>query len=258
MSDPPEEEPLQINSGRTETSRRSEQAKALRILYPGQITYSSAQISGRLVDKPTQLNVNPNTPEAPLSLARFTSTRVAHSHIHMVQKLRILESNMDNERDDEPNSLNQAMHRTDWLKWKDVIQAEYDSLIENDIWELTSIPENRHVITGQCCFKLKKDRNGQILKYKTRWVAHGSKQEKGVDLVKIFAAVVKPMSYKCLFGFSVKWGYKIRQMDVVTAFLYGFLDEIIYIKQPHLFEPTPELVCCLRKALYRLKQAPQV
>ena len=76
--------------------------------------------------------------------------------------------------------------------------------------------------------------------------------------METFAAVVKPMSYKCLFGVSVKRGYKIRQMDVVTAFLYGFLDEVIYVEQPHLFELRPELVCRLHKALYGLKQAPQV
>ncbi len=255
VSDPPEEKPLEINSGSTVTTRRSERARAPRTLYPGQITYGSAPISRRLVDKPTQSNLNPNTPEISSSLARFTSTRVAQSRIQMVQILRMLESNIDNEGDIEPNSLNQAMHRTDWLKWKEALQAKYDSIIENETWKLTSMPENRQLITGRWVFKLKKDRNGQILKYKARWVAHGFKQEEGVDFVETFAAVVKPMSYKCLFGVSVKCGYKIRQMDVVTAFLYGFLDEIIYIEQPHLFELNPELVCRLRKALYGLKQA---
>lgn len=66
------------------------------------------------------------------------------------------------------------------------------------------------------------------------------------------------MSYKCLFAVNVKQGYKIRQMDVVTAFLYSFLDEIIYVEQPYLFELNPKLVCRLRKVLYRLKQALQV
>ena len=46
------------------------------------------------------------------------------------------------------------------------MQAEYDSLIDNETWKPTSEPENQHVITGQCCFKLKKDYNGHILKYK--------------------------------------------------------------------------------------------
>ncbi len=95
------------------------------------------------------------------------------------------------------------MHPTDCLKWKEAIQAEYHSPIENGAWELMSMLENRQVITGQWCFRLKKDRNGQILKYKARWVAHRFKQEEKVDFVETFAAVVKPISYKCLFGVSV-------------------------------------------------------
>ncbi len=61
----------------------------------------------------------------------------------------MLESKIDNEEDDRPNLFNQAIHRTDWLKWKDGIQAEYDSFIENKTLELTSMLENRQVITGR-------------------------------------------------------------------------------------------------------------
>lgn len=76
--------------------------------------------------------------------------------------------------------------------------------------------------------------------------------------METFTAVVKPISYKYLFEVSVKCGYKIRQMNIVTIFLYGFFDEIIYIKQFHLFNIDSELVYQLRKALYRLQQAPQI
>ncbi len=72
------------------------------------------------------------------------------------------------------------------------------------------------------------------------------------------AAVVKLISYKCLVGVSVKRGYKIGQMDVVTTFLYRFLDEVIYIEQSDLLKLDLKLVCHLRKAIYKLKQAPQV
>lgn len=94
----------------------------------------------------------------------------------MVQTLRMLEANFLNEGDDEPSTLKQAMRRSDWPKWKEAMQAEYGSLIENETWELTPAPENRQVITGRWCFKLKKDCNGHILKYKARWVAHGFKR----------------------------------------------------------------------------------
>lgn len=51
-----------------------------------------------------------------------------------------------------------------------------------------------------------------------------------MDLVKTFAAIVKPILYKGLFGVSVKQKYKIWQMDIITTFLYRFLEKIIYIK----------------------------
>ncbi len=84
------------------------------------------------------------------------------------------------------------------------MQAEYDSLMENETWEITPLPENRQVMTGQSFFKLKKDRDGRVLKCKARWVAHGLKQQEGIDFMETFAEVVKPMSYKCFFGVSVK------------------------------------------------------
>ena len=80
----------------------------------------------------------------------------------------MLKATTDNKGNDEPSTLKQAMQRSDWLKWKETMQAEYNSLIENETWELTAMPKNRQVITGRWCFKLKKDRNNQIMKYKVR------------------------------------------------------------------------------------------
>ena len=111
---------------------------------------------------------------------------------------------------------------------------------------------------GKWCFKLKKHRFEHILKYKARWIAHGYLPEGGLDYVETFVAVVKLMSYKCLFAMGVKRGYRIRHMNVVTAFLYCFLDEVIYMEQSHLFATELDKVCKLIKALYGLKQVPHI
>ncbi len=87
---------------------------------------------------------------------------------------------------------------------------------------------------------------------------HVYKQKEDLDYVETFAAVVKPMSYKSLLAVGVKRGYLIRHMNVVTAFLYRFLDQVIYIEQPHLFTTKLDKVCKLIKALYGLKRAPHV
>ncbi len=59
-------------------------------------------------------------------------------------------------------------------------------------------------------------------------------------------------------GMSTKIGYQIHQIDIITAFLYGFLDEEIYIMQPTMFEDGTTWVCFFKRALYGLKQAPWV
>ena len=61
------------------------------------------------------------------------------------------------------------------------------------------------------------------------------------------------MSWKSIIGMSAKKGYRIYQMNVITAFLYGFLDEKIYIIQPIIFENDTTWVYFLKKALYDLK-----
>ncbi len=62
----------------------------------------------------------------------MTSTRTAQSNDYMVQTLIMLESNLDNKGDDKPNTFKQAIRRLDWLKWREAMQVEYDSLIKNE------------------------------------------------------------------------------------------------------------------------------
>ena len=233
----------------TEGPRRSARAPQPRKLFSGDVAYK------KRIPKGGEINMAVGQNDC---LRKFTTTRVAKSHMHMVMVLQNLQSNSDTEGPDEPRTLKEAMARPDWPKWLQAMKNEYASHVENGTWDLTVLPDGRKVITGRWVFRLKKDRFGNVIKYKARWVVHGYKQQEGLDYLETFAAVVKPMSYKCLFALSVKRGYKIRHMDVVTAFLYGFLDEEIYVEQPHLFAEDPSLVCRLRKALYGLKQAPQV
>jgi hypothetical protein len=64
---------------------------------------------------------------------------------------------------------------------------------------------------------------------------------------------------RILLAFSVAKGFKLYQMDVKSAFLNGFLEEEVYVKQPPGFECAefPHKVYRLTKALYGLKQAPR-
>jgi hypothetical protein len=63
-----------------------------------------------------------------------------------------------------------------------------------------------------------------------------------------------------MFAVAAHFGLTVYQMDVVTAFLNADLDEEIYMSQPPGLPPKlkahgEEMVLCLHKSIYGLKQA---
>jgi Reverse transcriptase (RNA-dependent DNA polymerase) len=76
--------------------------------------------------------------------------------------------------------------------------------------------------------------------------------------LEIFAPVVMHASIYILFTIATTEYLKIHQMNVVSAFLAGDIDEEVYIEQPEGFEQGEDLICFLNKALYGLKQALRV
>jgi hypothetical protein len=97
-------------------------------------------------------------------------------------------------------------------------------------------------------------------RFKARLVIKGFLQRHGIDYNEIFAPVLRMEVLRLLLTIAAMLDFEIRQMDVKTAFLKGFLDEEIYMEQPEGFVvPGKEhLVCKLKKSLYGLEQAPRV
>ncbi|GKF20856.1 retrovirus-related pol polyprotein from transposon TNT 1-94 [Tanacetum coccineum] len=115
------------------------------------------------------------------------------------------------------------------------------------------------VLTLKWIYKVKLDEQGGILKNKARLVAHGYRQEKGIDFEESFALVTRLEAIRIFLTFAAHMNMVVYQMDVKTAFLNGNLWEEVYVSQPDGFvDPdNPNHVYKLKKALYRLKQAPR-
>jgi hypothetical protein len=98
-----------------------------------------------------------------------------------------------------------------------------------------------------------------VVRNKSRFVAQGYSQKEGIDYEVTFALVARLEAIRILLAFSAAKGFKLYQMDVKSAFLNGFLEEKVYVKEPPGFESAefPHRVYRLRKALYGLKQAPR-
>ena len=98
----------------------------------------------------------------------------------------------------------------------------------------------------------KKDEN----LFKSRLVVRGFQQEEYVE--NIYAPVTKMQSLKILLSYCVRFGLKIEQMDVETAFLNGKINSEIYVEQPEGFmTKSEEYVCKLNKTLYGLRESPR-
>lgn len=94
-------------------------------------------------------------------------------------------------------------------------------------------------------------------------VAKGFKQRYGidyeVDYEDTFSLVVKAATIRMILSIVVSSGWSLCQLDVHNDFLHGELEEEVFMRQPPGYESSssPNFVCKLDKALYRLKQAPR-
>lgn len=154
----------------------------------------------------------------------------------------------------DPLTVNEALSGPNAKEWKEAMDEEYKSLLENDTWETTTLPADKHVIPCKWVYKIKRNENGETVKFKARLVIKGCSQRPGIDYTEVFSPVVRLASLRYLFALAVKYDLDICQMDAVSAFLQGDIEEEIYMKQPPLYE-SGEKVCKLKKSLYGLKQA---
>ena len=136
---------------------------------------------------------------------------------------------------------------------------EYDSLIENDTWDLVELPAGRKTVGCRWVFKVKYKNNGQVERFKARLVAKGYTQRYGIDYDETFSPVVRFASIRTVLAVALEKNMIIHQMDVETAFLNGLLNEDIYMVQPegYAISGKENLVCKLKKSLYGLKQSPR-
>uniref|UniRef100_A0A2A4JV98 Uncharacterized protein n=1 Tax=Heliothis virescens TaxID=7102 RepID=A0A2A4JV98_HELVI len=154
----------------------------------------------------------------------------------------------------EPQSVEEALSGPMAKEWKDAMNSEFESLLQNNTWTLVTLPENKRVIPCKWVFKMKTNANGEVVRYKARLVIKGFAQKKGIEYNEVFAPVVRHTSIRYLFALAVKYNLYVEQMDAVTAFLQGDIDTEIYMNQPPSYEHGQE-VCKLNKSIYGLKQA---
>ncbi|GJV65537.1 putative ribonuclease H-like domain-containing protein [Tanacetum coccineum] len=124
---------------------------------------------------------------------------------------------------------------------------------------LVDLPYGKRAIGTKWVYMNKKDERGIVIKNKARLVAQGYTQEEGIDYDEIFAPVARIEAIRLFLAYASFKYFIVYQMDVKSAFLYGKIEEEVYVCQPLGFEDPefPDRVYKVEKALYGLHQAPR-
>jgi hypothetical protein len=159
---------------------------------------------------------------------------------------------------DEPRSWNEAMDSIDAKQWQAAAEDEMRSLEKAKVFHLVPRSSTRgRVVTSKWVFKIKRLADGSIDRYKARLVARDFTQQAGIDYDETFAPVAKFQWIRTILALAAMNDLELHQMDVKTAFLYGSLEETVYMEQPQGFERGMDMVWKLDRSLYGLKQAPR-
>ena len=106
------------------------------------------------------------------------------------------------------------------------------SLHDNHTWDLVKRPAGSKLVSCKWIFKRKQCIPGvEQGRFKARLVARGFTQREGIDYNDVFSPIVKHRSIRILLSMVAKFDLELEQMDVKTAFLYGELEETIYLRQ---------------------------
>ncbi|GKB50637.1 putative ribonuclease H-like domain-containing protein, partial [Tanacetum coccineum] len=145
------------------------------------------------------------------------------------------------------------------LAFVDAMQEELLQFKIKKVWILVDLPKGKKTIGLKWVYRNKKDKRGVVVRNKARLVAQGHRQEEGIDYDEVFAPVARIEAIRIFLAFASYIGFTVYQMDVKSAFLYGTIDEEVYVSQPPGFiDPMyPKKVYKVVKALYGLHQAPR-
>ena len=91
----------------------------------------------------------------------------------------------------------------------------------------TDVPKDRRLIGCKWIFKIKRDGT-----YRARLLALGYSQVPGVDFTDSFAPVVHDVTFRVALTRMMVEDLNCMLMDVETAFLYGEIEEEIYMEVP--------------------------
>ena len=159
-------------------------------------------------------------------------------------------------RERKPTNFQEAWnHKNDEMKkrWRDAIRKEFRDMTRRGVWKnykKKDIPAGRQCIKNKWVFECK--RSGV---FRARLVACGYSQIPGVDFTESYAPVINDVTWRILLAIMILQKLKGKIIDVETAFLYGELEEEIYMESPEGLGHGEDDCVKLERSIYGLVQS---
>ncbi|GJV44612.1 putative ribonuclease H-like domain-containing protein [Tanacetum coccineum] len=134
---------------------------------------------------------------------------------------------------EKPKKVIQALKDPGWIE---VMQEKLLQFKLQQVWTLVDLPHGKRAIGTKWVYMNKKDERGIMIRNKASLVAQGYTQEEGIDYNEVFVPVARIEAIRLILSYALFKDFVVYQMDVKSAFLYGKIEEEVYVCQPLRFE----------------------
>ncbi|GKE85513.1 putative ribonuclease H-like domain-containing protein, partial [Tanacetum coccineum] len=184
-------------------------------------------------------NLDTHIPVSPILTTRIHKDRPVEQiirHIHSAPQTRRMIKHVTNHV--EPKKVIQSLT---YLSWIEAMQDELLQFKLQQVWTLVDLPYGKRAIRTKWIYRNKKNKRGIVFRNKARLVAQGYTQEEGIDYDEVFAPVARIEAIRLFLAYASFMNFIVYQIDVKRAFLYGKIEEEVYVCQPLGFE-DPEFL----------------
>lgn len=193
---------------------------------------------------------------APNVAPKDISSNIDESHIlHTKRRAHLARALLSSKV---PRTYREAMLSSDAGAWTKAIDAELGAMAKLKVWDIAVNPEDESLLGTVWVFRKKKDSDRVVVKFKARLCTQGSKQQEGYDFTHTYNPTGCSESLRAALITGLSKGYSIHQMDAKNAFLYSDIHETVYLRPPPGLSVPKGHCLKVNKAIYGLKQAPQV
>ncbi|GJV41927.1 retrovirus-related pol polyprotein from transposon TNT 1-94 [Tanacetum coccineum] len=137
-------------------------------------------------------------------------------------------NNLDTTIQEEPKKVIYALKDPSWIE---AMQEELLQFKLQEVWTLVDLPNEKRAIGTKWVFKNKNDERRIMIRNKEKLFAYGYTQEEGIYYDEVFAPVARIEAIMIFLAYASFKDFVVYQMDVKSAFLYGKIEEEVYLPE---------------------------